>query len=120
MSKFTLKTPCKDCPFRTDIMFYLPASRVKEICESITLHQQSFLCHKTTKFNEDGETIQHKDEIHCAGALIMLEHMEMPNQMMRIAERCGYYDRTKLDMDAPVFESDNDMIAEYEDRSSVS
>ena len=118
MSYFGLKKPCKDCPFRTDIMFHLRTDRVEEICESLTLHQQSFHCHKTTKHDEDGETLPHDGESHCAGALIMLEHMEQPNQMMRISERLGGYDRTNLDMKAPVFESADEMIEEYAERNN--
>lgn len=45
-----------------------------------------------------------KNEQHCAGAMIILERLERPNQMMRICERLGLYDRRKLKMDAPVFE----------------
>jgi hypothetical protein len=32
------------------------------------------------------------------------------SQMMRIAERLGMYDHTKLDMDAPIYDSFDDMI----------
>jgi pSer/pThr/pTyr-binding forkhead associated (FHA) protein len=42
-------------------------------------------------------------EQHCAGATILLERLNRPNQMMRWMERLGGYDRTKLDMDAPVY-----------------
>jgi hypothetical protein len=45
---------------------------------------------------------------HCAGALIFLEKLDSPHQMMRICERIGYYDRTKLDMTAPVVEKPSD------------
>ena len=40
----------------------------------------------------------------------MLEHNQEPNQMMRIMERLGFYDRTKLDMDAPVFKSYDEFV----------
>lgn len=116
--KFDLKQPCNNCPFRTDVDFYLDDHRVQEICDSITRNQQTFACHKTTRFDDDGETVPHKKEQHCAGALIMLEHMNQPNQMMRIAERCGFYDRNKLDMDALVFEHTDEMIEEYEVRNA--
>jgi hypothetical protein len=43
----------------------------------------------------------------------MLERLDRPNQMMRIAERLRYYDRTKLRMDSPVFESPAAMIEHY-------
>lgn len=50
------------------------------------------------------------DEQHCAGALILLEKLDRPSQMMRISERIGMYDRRKLDMDAPVFDTFRKMI----------
>lgn len=55
------------------------------------------------------------DSRHCAGALILLEKIERPSQMMRIAERLGIYDRFKRDMDAPVYESFERMIEAQED-----
>ena len=45
-----------------------------------------------------------EDSQHCGGALILLEKIESPNQMMRIMERMGGYDRHKLKMDADVFD----------------
>ena len=56
---------------------------------------------------EDGPNAE-----HCAGALIFLEAQEQPNQMMRIAERLGLYDRRKLDMESPVFD-DADAMADH-------
>jgi hypothetical protein len=110
--KFDMRRPCNNCPFRSDIKFPLDVERVEEIVHSITREDQTFACHKTTRHGYEGEHIPHKDEQHCAGALIMLEKMENPNQMMRIAERLGVYDRHKLDMNyAPVYEDGDDMIA---------
>jgi hypothetical protein len=111
--KFDLRRPCDNCPFRTDINFPLERERVEEIVDSITRQDQTFACHKTTKHcPETGEHIPSKKEQHCAGALILLEKTENPNQMMRIAERLGYYDRTRLDMAyVPVYDDGPDMIA---------
>lgn len=105
--KFELTKPCKDCPFRTDCLKgWLGRGRAIEIAHSLTALQQSFPCHKTTE-----ETGNPKNgEQHCAGALIMLEHMEKPNQMMRIAERLRFYDRFKLKMSAPVFTDTDEFI----------
>lgn len=103
--KFDLIRPCKECPFRTDVIAYLSAYRAREICRAITKEQQTFICHKTTTYDDDGELIQSAFGQHCAGALIFLERRNRPNQMMRIAERIGIYDRTKLDMTAPVYET---------------
>lgn len=68
-----------------------------------------FPCHKTTKFDDNGEWVPSKNEIHCAGALILLEKVDCPSQMMRIAERLGIYDRRNLKMDAPVYDDFDQM-----------
>ena len=106
---FNLHTPCKDCPFRTDVKPYLRPDRVMEICANIIERQQTFACHKTTEHDEDGDPIHSNDEQHCAGALVFLERLERPNQLMRIAERFGQYDRRKLDMTAPVYRTPTEM-----------
>lgn len=108
--------PCSNCPFRTDIDFYLPVSRVREIVRSLE-NDKSFACHKTTEFDDEGEVLHGKKTQHCAGAAIMLEHMESPNQMMRIMERVGGYDMRKMEMDSPVFTSGEEMIKEYRRRN---
>lgn len=107
---FGLVRPCKDCPFRSDIRAYLTPGRAREILTSITDQQKTFSCHKANQFGEDGEARETKLSQHCAGALIMLERLERPNQMMRIAERIGIYDRTKLDMESPVYRTPSEMI----------
>jgi len=114
--KFTLKKPCKNCPFRTDIEFYLGAERAEEIADAVTRLDQTFACHETTvpDDEDDLEMMVTENSQHCAGVLIMLEKMEQPNQMMRISERLGFYDRTKLDMDAPVFDDDEQFIEAYQ------
>lgn len=117
--KFNLKRPCKDCPFRTDITFYLWTKRVEEICDSITEGDGTFACHKTTSINDEGETAVTSSSQHCAGALIMLEKNDQPNQMMRIMERLGKYDRRLLDMESPVFEGPEHMIETYEQRNNL-
>lgn len=104
--KFDLPRPCKNCPFRSDIKGYLTKKRVREIIDGITREQATFSCHKSNDFEtgEDGwsETVETSKTQHCAGALIFLERLDRPNQMMRIAERLGMYNRSKLDMDSPV------------------
>ena len=105
--KYTMTTPCVNCPFRSDIPPYLRYTRVREIEDGLI--NGTFPCHKTITHDDDGEYISTDKEIHCAGALILCEKEERPSQMMRIAERLGMYDMRKLDMDAPVFESFDEM-----------
>lgn len=115
---FDLRSPCTHCPFRSDIRPFLTKSRVREIIHQITAGQATFSCHKTVDYGAEnmdetraeGPFPPSVNEQHCAGALIMLERMNRPNQMMGISERLGGYDRTKLKMDAPVFKTPALMI----------
>lgn len=117
--KLSLKWPCANCPFRTDYKFYLSVSRVREILHGLIKQDQSFACHKTTtgEYDEDGQYVYTHREQHCAGAMIMLQHMKMPNQWMRIMARVGLFDPNKLKMDAPVFHTPAEMIKEYTRRN---
>jgi hypothetical protein len=114
--KFDLVAPCKDCPFRTDVQLFLHPERAEEICDALE-RGLTFSCHKTNDFDEEGETTETADSQHCAGALIMLEKMEMPNQMMRIAERLHMYDASKLRMDSPVYDDSEVMIDSYREQA---
>lgn len=109
---YGMTTPCAKCPFRTNIPAYLRAERVEEIRAGLV--RGEFPCHNTTESREDDEgydtRVETKDSIHCAGALILLEKIQEPSQMMRIAERLGMYDASQLDMDAPVFDDWDEMI----------
>ena len=111
--KYNLSKPCANCPFRDDIRPYLNEARAGEIVES--LEQSTFPCHKTVDYDKEGHLDMVRNSSHCAGALIMLEHVNQPSQAMRIAERLGIYDRRKLKMDAPVFRRPLDFIAAQEE-----
>jgi hypothetical protein len=119
--QFTMTAPCGKCPFRTDIEPFLRPARVKEIIRTLLDQQGTFQCHNTvdySKTDENGEVdsivAASSDKAqHCAGAMILLEHMNRPNQMMRICERIGQYDRRKLDMDAPVYTSAMAMVRRH-------
>lgn len=77
--KYTMTTPCDQCPFLNNSGFKLAA---------LYRHASGeFACHKTCEVDDVG-TFQPK--------------RDRPHQMMRICERLGFYDRTKLDMEAPV------------------
>jgi len=109
--KYNLKRPCKHCPFRNDIRPFLRPDRAEEIADSLV--RGEFPCHETLDYSDCGNDSAPQDTektAHCAGALIMLEHMERPSQMMRICERLGMYDHRQLDMTSPVFTSADDFI----------
>lgn len=108
MTGYGLVRPCPKCPFRTDVPPYLRPERVAGIAMDVQ-NGSEFYCHQTTVPDEDDEsgasmTRGEKTQV-CAGSLILMEKAESPNQMMRIAERIGVYDPSRLDMDAPVHDS---------------
>ena len=118
----TMTAPCSHCPFRTDVTPYLRADRAREIADGLTRLQGTFSCHKTVDTDDDDDDddephIPSADEQHCAGALIMLEHMNQPNQLMRIYERLRGYDRSKLDMTAPVYRSTTAFVKAHRRRA---
>lgn len=100
--KYTMTEPCDDCPFLNtpNMKRGFTLRRLKEFASG------AFPCHQTASEIEDeeGGTEFHANEksVHCAGALIFNEKRDGPNQLMRIMERIGVYDASKLDMTAKV------------------
>lgn len=99
--KFDLRRPCPQCPFRRGCLpEWLGRRRAEEIAGGL-LGDQPFACHETT---EVGGADPGREQ-HCAGAALLLEAVGKPNQLMRVAERCGVYDHRRLDRGADVFAS---------------
>lgn len=95
--KYTLTEPCDECPFLVGSGFKM--KRLKEHASG------EFACHKARDVDEEtGNFVERSNgkTPHCAGALIFLEKRNQPNQMMRICERLGMYDASKLNMQAKV------------------
>jgi hypothetical protein len=92
---YKLTTPCDACPFLIGSGFTF---------RSLMEHASGeFGCHKACDLNDETSTYEpHKKTPHCAGALIFLEKRGQPHQMMRICERLGLYDASKLNMDAQI------------------
>lgn len=104
--KMDLKQPCKECPFKNDLRHqrgWLGKSRAEGIINDLYERDRSFPCHKTTDKGNG------KDQ-HCAGAMILMERSGRANQYMRTMERIGRYDRNKLKMDTPVFDTPEQFI----------
>ncbi len=96
--KYNLHTPCDQCPFLLKMKYGFSLRRLFEL-----IGEGSFHCHKTGTYDEEtGDFVATENSSHCAGALIFLEKRNKPNQMMRIAERIGLYNRRKLNMKATV------------------
>lgn len=102
---FDRTKPCKSCPFRTgpEALRFLGRDRAEDIVESLVDRQQTFTCH-------DDIGLPERKRQHCVGAMIMLEAVNRPNQMMRISERLGGYDRTKLTGQEEVFDNFDDWV----------
>jgi hypothetical protein len=101
---YKMHTPCDECPFLKGSGFSL---------RSLQAHASGeFACHKQCDLDEDGNYRQKPNQksAHCAGALIFLEKQGRPHQMMRISERVGLYDRSKLDIDAEVGTTQKDFL----------
>lgn len=96
--KYSMTTPCDACPFLNTPNFKrgFTLRRLKEFASG------EFPCHQTAEADEEGDYQATEKSVHCAGALIFNEKRDAPNQLMRIMERLGLYDRTKLDMKANV------------------
>lgn len=90
-----MTTPCAECPFLKSMKHGFEIKRLKQFASG------EFPCHKTAE-DDDGKYVAGEKSVHCAGALIFLEKRQAPHQMMRIAERLGMYDHTKLNMEAEV------------------
>ncbi len=113
--KFDLKTPCKNCPFRTDdtAIRFACEDRAREIAEQA--FRNGFPCHLSAvllELNGDEEGyVPGENTQHCAGAIIMF--MKDQNDSWPgvdndedLVERLW----DQMDWDAPVFESEEDFI----------
>jgi hypothetical protein len=77
MWRDAMKEMCEDCPFgasrkQLHMRRSLRRGRFDEICQSVWLGGY-FPCHKTTRFDDDGETIPGPHEKQCRGALEFVE-----------------------------------------------
>ena len=103
-----MKRPCAKCPFLRRGPMRLREHRIIEIAEMFNgdtgTQGGTFPCHETVDYSHDDGGRETKDSKHCAGALIFAEKHEAPTQMMRISERLGMYDRTKLEGEETVWD----------------
>lgn len=93
---YDMREPCDECPFLEGSGF--KPRKLDQFARG------EFPCHKACKVDkETGNFVPRNDKTpHCAGALIYNELRQQPHQMMRICERLGMYDHTKLNMAAKV------------------
>ena len=116
--RFDLKTPCKNCPFRTDdtAIRFRCRERAQEIEESA--YRNGFPCHLSAEFtgddDEDGGYEFGDNTQHCAGALIMYlsdGYGNVPYERLSEARQDRIANR--LDFDAPVWEGADAFLDSY-------
>ncbi|MCC7421815.1 MAG: hypothetical protein IT428_16170 [Planctomycetaceae bacterium] len=107
---FEMQRPCFNCPFskRPHAIRGLGKERATEISESIAAGA-TFPCHKTTFEDENGARIIHPNEQMCAGAMIVCEKTQGPNQAMILARMLGWWGG-RVDTKSPVVDSWDEFI----------
>lgn len=101
--KFTLKSPCADCPFRVDnTKVILPEKRAKQIAE-YGLKDKTFPCHKIRKNTQ------------CAGSMILTDKVAGfgSNYLYRFAAGLGLVNPDNLTGYEKVFNSVQEMVAHH-------
>ena len=111
MMHFDMRSPCDNCPFRTDVVPYLRVERVIELAH--LLQQRTFICHKSIHCEQPRDEkgrFARRIHQHCAGVLIVMEKSESLGSLQQIAERLGLYDPSQMNLNAPVYENFDQMI----------
>lgn len=118
--RFDLKSPCKNCPFRTDetAIRFACRERAEEIEESA--YRNGFPCHlsaaDTSEDDEDGGFVfDHNGHTqHCVGALIMYLKGGEPS-MPGTGNNDDLFERLSLrvNLNAPVFEGPDAFLDSY-------
>lgn len=117
--RFDLKTPCKNCPFRTDAtaIRFQCRERAVEIEESAYRH--GFPCHlsavDTSEDDEDGGYTFGEETQHCAGATIMYQNGGFSGNVPfeRLPEKTQDRVLDRLDYAAPVFDGPDAFLDSY-------
>jgi len=116
---YDLKTPCKNCPFRTDdtAIRFRGIERATEIEESA--YRNGFPCHlsamlreeETFEGAEDDGYVEGEKTQHCAGYMIMqIKQGKQSWPGVDNDEDVVSAFEDKMDYDAPVFDDTDDWI----------
>ena len=110
--RYDLKTPCKNCPFRSDEtrIKFACRERAEEIEEQAYRH--GFPCHLSAILIEDDDTfdggfVAGPNTQHCIGYILMKIHEGCDSEWPGIDNDDTLIDRLydRLDHNAPVFET---------------
>lgn len=99
------KIPCKTCPFRTTKsgLRGLGTERAEEIAESLS-RGESFTCH-----SDLDKPAKRRNQ--CVGAMLILDKLKQPNQIMQVAGRLGMFNVTELRGRDAVFDNFDDWVS---------
>jgi hypothetical protein len=117
--RFDLRTPCKNCPFRTDETAIRFACRERAEGIEESAYRNGFPCHLSAEYtdddHEDGGYEFGANTQHCAGAMIMylLDGSEGNIPMERLSERTQDRIKSRIDWAAPVFEGPEAFLDSY-------
>lgn len=109
--RFKLRRPCKNCPFRKDVVPFLGGRRAEQMAQEVVMEERTFTCHETIDYDKwDEETNPEgwqdiRKNNHCVGAIQLIESVGRPHQMLQVAERLGLYDPKNIDRSTPCFKS---------------
>jgi len=103
----SMTRPCENCPFRRGGIKLRNIERAQQVASA-----ENFPCHKTVNYGEEGDGRTTERSRVCAGSLIFHEKTNTPTQMMRIAERLGCYDPSRLDrtLDDQIIDVPSEMV----------
>jgi hypothetical protein len=75
-----MKKPCNNCPFRKDSkQGWLGLKRIKEI-----LKQDTFVCHKTLEYDDEGNNLNNTTLKQCAGHMIHRKELNVFYRLLKI------------------------------------
>lgn len=105
INPFRLRKVCDNCPFRNDAPFYLDPRRVVEIEQALE-RGETFHCHKTIEYTDEGDAeIKDKTQM-CAGAIATITKGGTANATLQIGERLGIRDPEEFDHESmPTYNS---------------
>lgn len=108
--QFTLRGPCKHCPFRNDrdTPFFYDTDRAVNILDGMEL--RTFPCHLTTPFDKDGRQVVTKETQACAGALILMQNSDRFPAGIQILTRLGEVTLNHLRADTRVYSSASEFV----------
>lgn len=104
-----MKTPCANCPFRSNVPFFLRKERAQRIANDVINGDTWFACHKTVNYDANDEGDDLANASICIGSILSIAKQHgnaMANLGVRLKVLCGEVDLSKIDDSVPVWNAD--------------